>query len=79
MQPQNYNHDCSDFIPCPIDTCFGCVNGYCTIVSGDAETAAFTKTEPKDSDRFGIIFISLSHRSVSICSTDMQIPMRSLA
>ena len=43
MQPQNYNHDCSDFIPCPIDTCFGCVNGYCTIVSGDAESGCFYK------------------------------------
>lgn len=43
MQPQNYNHDCSDFIPCPIDTCFGCVNGYCTIISGDAESGCFYK------------------------------------
>ena len=43
MQPQDYNHDCSEFTPCPIDTCFGCVNGFCTIISGDAENGCFYK------------------------------------
>ena len=41
MQPQSYNNDFSNCTPCPIDTCFGYVNGYCTIISGNAESGCF--------------------------------------
>ena len=43
MQPQNYSNDYSDYTPCPLDTCLGCVNGYCTIISGNAESGCFYK------------------------------------
>ena len=43
MQPHNHSNDYSDYMPCPIDTCFGCVNGYCTIIFGDAGNGCFYK------------------------------------
>lgn len=44
MQSSEYdNNDLSDCSPCPIDTCFGCVNGRCVIFSGDAENGCFYK------------------------------------
>jgi hypothetical protein len=43
MQPHNHSNDYSDYTPCPIDTCFGCVNGYCTIIFGDAGNGCFYK------------------------------------
>lgn len=43
MQPQDHFKDYSDCMPCPIDTCFGCVSGRCVIISGSAENGCFYK------------------------------------
>lgn len=43
MQPHNHSNDYSDYTPCPIDTCLGCVNGYCTIFAGNAQSGCLYK------------------------------------